>query len=68
MQQPRQPHIQAAKHVLRYLQGQPDLGVLITNTADCTLEAYCDSDWAACSHSRRSVSGFVVFFGNSLIS
>ena len=68
MQHPRQPHFQAAKHVLRYLQGQPDLGILITNTADYNLEAYCDSDWAACSHSRRSVSGYVVFFGNSLIS
>uniref|UniRef100_A0A7C9CSR4 Reverse transcriptase Ty1/copia-type domain-containing protein n=1 Tax=Opuntia streptacantha TaxID=393608 RepID=A0A7C9CSR4_OPUST len=68
MQQPRQPHLQAAYHVLRYLHGQPDLGILISNTAQYNLEAYCDSDWAACSHSRQSVSGYVVFFGNSLIS
>jgi len=68
MQQPRQPHYHAVQHVLRYLQGQPDLGILLNNTATYTLEAYCDSDWAACSHSRKSVSGYVVFFGNSLIS
>ena len=68
MQQSRQPHFQAAQHVLRYLQGQPDLGVFISNAAQYNLEAYCDSDWAPCSHSRRSVSGYVVFFGNVLIS
>jgi len=68
MQCPRQPHFQAVQHVLRYLKGQPDLGLLFNNTAQYTIEAYCDSDWAACSHSRKSISGYVVFFGNSLIS
>ena len=68
MQQPRMPHFQAVQHVLRYLQGQPDLGILLNNSAHFSLEAYCDSDWAACPHSRRSVSGYVVFLGHSLIS
>ena len=68
MQQLRQPHLQAMQHVLRYLQGQPALAILLNNTAHYEMEAYCDSDWAACTHSRRSVSGYVVFFGDSLIS
>jgi len=68
MQQPRVPHFQALLHVLQYLQTTLDLGILLNNQADFSLVAYCDSDWAACTHSRRSVSGYLVFFGHSLIS
>ena len=68
MQAPRVPHYNALLHVLRYIKGQPDLGVLLDNNADYTLQAYCASDWTACPHTRRSVSGYVVFLGDSLIS
>ena len=68
MQAPRVPHYNAFIHVLRYIKGQPDLGVLLYKTADYTLQAYCDSDWVACAHTRKSVSGYVVFLGDSLIS
>jgi len=68
MQQPRIPHFKALMHVLRYLKKCPDLGILLDNRADVSLSAYCDSDWAACAHTRRSVSGYVIFFGHSLIS
>jgi len=68
MQQPRVPHFQALLRVLRYLKSTPDLGILLNNSSDVSLTAYCDSDWAACVHTRRSVSGYVVFFGHSLIS
>jgi len=68
MQQPRVPHFQALLRVLRYLQSAPDLGLLLNNTSDVSLTAYCDSDWVACVHTRRSVSGYVIFFGHSLIS
>ncbi|XP_009591621.1 uncharacterized protein [Nicotiana tomentosiformis] len=32
------------------------------NFADFALHGYCDSDWAACPDSRKSVTGFFVFF------
>lgn len=31
-------------------------------------KAYCNSDWASCLLSRRSISGFCIKFGTSLIS
>lgn len=68
LQQPREPHMQAAQHVLRYLKGEPSLGILLSKSPSFDLLAYCDADWASCPHSRRSVSGFVVFFGDTLIT
>ena len=60
--------MKAAYHVLRYLQHDPTLGVFISNRPDITISAYCDSDWASCLDSRKSVSGYLVLMGNSPIS
>lgn len=32
------------------------------------MNVYCDSDWAACPNTRRSVTGYAVLLGNCLIS
>ncbi|XP_049343382.1 uncharacterized mitochondrial protein AtMg00810-like [Solanum verrucosum] len=68
MQSPREPHMKAAYHVLRYMMQDPTLGIFISNKSDLTVTAYCDSDWAACSDSRRSVSGYLVLMGDSHVS
>ncbi|XP_070014778.1 uncharacterized mitochondrial protein AtMg00810-like [Nicotiana sylvestris] len=64
----REPHLKAAYHVLRYLKGDPSLGIFINNNADYGVNAFCDSDWATCSKSRKSVSGYIVLLGTSPIS
>ncbi|XP_019260703.1 PREDICTED: uncharacterized protein LOC109238670 [Nicotiana attenuata] len=68
LKSPRLPHMTAALHVLRYLKGTPDVGVHLNGSSDFSVQAFCDSDWASCSDSRRSVSGYCVFLGGSLIS
>ncbi|XP_015158799.1 uncharacterized mitochondrial protein AtMg00810-like, partial [Solanum tuberosum] len=68
MQNPREPHMQAAYHMLRYLKKDPTLGILMSSTDDYKVQAFCDSDWATCPDSRKSVSGYIVLFGSSPIS
>ncbi|XP_075083125.1 uncharacterized protein LOC142166962 [Nicotiana tabacum] len=57
-----------ALHLLRYLKGSFVFGLFFSNSSDLSLKVYCDSDWASCADSRRSVTGFCVFLGDSLVS
>ena len=57
MQDPREPHLQAAFHLLRYLKSDPTLGLFLSKDADFSMKGYYDSDWASCPDSRKSVSG-----------
>lgn len=68
MHQPRDTHLKAAFHFLRYLKGNPDLGIFMSKQPVYTVNAYCDSDWASCPESRKSVSGYIVLLGDSPIS
>ncbi|WMV52255.1 hypothetical protein MTR67_045640 [Solanum verrucosum] len=68
MQDPREPHLQAAFRLLRYLKSDPTLGLFTSKNADFSVKGYCDSDWASCPDSRKSVSGYLVLLGDNPIS
>ncbi|XP_059289573.1 uncharacterized mitochondrial protein AtMg00810-like [Lycium ferocissimum] len=68
MQQPKKSHWEAALRVLRYLKKAPGQGILLKRSPINKLIAYCDADWAACPNTRRSVTGYVIQLGDSLIS
>ena len=68
MQDPREPHWQAALHTLRYLSKDYTKGIYLNASTDLTLEAYCDSDWASCPNTRKSVSSYFILLGGSPIS
>lgn len=68
MQAPREPHLRAAYHVLRYLKQDLTLGIFISNKLELTVRAYCDSDWVACPNSRKLIRGYLVLIDDSPIS
>ncbi|XP_075104470.1 uncharacterized protein LOC142178566 [Nicotiana tabacum] len=61
-------HMDGALRVVRYLKNEPGLGILLSSQSSDQLIVYCDADWATCPMTRRSVSGFVIKLGDSLIS
>lgn len=67
-QSPTVAHWKALKRVLRYLHGTSSLGLHLEPVSFFSLTAFSDADWAACPIDRRSVNGFCVYFGSSLIS
>jgi hypothetical protein len=68
MHDPREPHLSVLKRILRYLQGTLDLGLHLSRTSPADLTIYTDADWAGCTDTRKSTSGYAVFLGDNLIS
>ncbi|XP_039066637.1 uncharacterized protein LOC120212376 [Hibiscus syriacus] len=68
MQQPKRSHLEAAMRVVRYFKKDHGRGISLSSTSKMQLIAHCDSDWASCLVSQRSVTGFCVRLGDSLVS
>lgn len=65
---PKEDHWHAALKLVKYLKKAPGQGIFFSASSSLTLTAYCDSDWAACPLTRKSISGFCISLGQSLIS
>jgi hypothetical protein len=68
MHDPRDPHLQQFKQILRYVQGTSHLGLQLRSSSNTDLTAYSDADWAGCPDTRKSTSGFCVFLGDNPVS
>uniref|UniRef100_A0A3Q7EZ67 Reverse transcriptase Ty1/copia-type domain-containing protein n=1 Tax=Solanum lycopersicum TaxID=4081 RepID=A0A3Q7EZ67_SOLLC len=68
MHKPKQSHFEAALRVVKYIKGFPGLGLLMPADSSCKFEAFCDSDWGGCLQIRRSVTSYLVKFGNAVVS
>ncbi|KAL0443560.1 UNVERIFIED_CONTAM: Retrovirus-related Pol polyprotein from transposon RE1 [Sesamum latifolium] len=61
-------HLAAALHVIRYLKGCSSFGLFFLAASSFDLTAFCDADWASCTDTRRSLTGFCIFLGDALVS
>ncbi|GKD85113.1 ribonuclease H-like domain-containing protein [Tanacetum coccineum] len=68
MHDPREPHLNDMKRVLRYLRGTTDLGLQLFRSTTSQFIAYYDADWAGCPATHRSTSGYYVFLGDNLLT
>nr|GEU68348.1 ribonuclease H-like domain-containing protein [Tanacetum cinerariifolium] len=68
MHDPREPHLTALKRILRYIRGTRDFGFHLYSSTTISLVGYTDADWAGCPSTRRSTSGYCVFFEDNLLS
>ena len=70
---PKQPHWEAAKHVLRYLKGTADLGLTFSGTKAAPNEGvyacdlYSDADFAADVDRRKSTTGAVLLMQGAAV-
>ncbi|GKE05378.1 ribonuclease H-like domain-containing protein [Tanacetum coccineum] len=63
-----QSHLKVSLRVIRYLKNSPGIGIQIYKDKNLKLSCFTDFDWAKCLRTRKSVSGYCVFFGKSLVS
>ena len=65
---PRNVHLIAAKHILRYLRGTVDYGLKYDANQNINLEGYVDSDWAGNAIDRKSTLGCCFSMGLGVMS
>ncbi|XP_020536125.1 uncharacterized mitochondrial protein AtMg00810-like [Jatropha curcas] len=61
-------YLQAAHRILQYLKTAPGQGLFYLGTNDLKIQGFSNSVWASCSLTRKSVTGYCNFIGNSLVS
>lgn len=68
MQKPLLPHWEAALKVVRYLKGSAGQGIFLKADDSLDISIYCDADWGACPLSRRSLSAYITFLGETPVT
>ena len=65
MEKPRQEHLVAVKHLLHYIAGTVDYGIVYPKlrNGDNRLTGYSDSDWGGDADEWRSTTGVIFFLG-----
>ncbi|XP_019084390.1 PREDICTED: uncharacterized protein LOC109125983 [Camelina sativa] len=65
---PRDTHLIVVHQVLRYLKGTVGQRLFYAADNKFDLRGFSDADWGSYTDDRRSVTGFCIFIGGSLVS
>ncbi|KAK9053340.1 hypothetical protein SSX86_029973 [Deinandra increscens subsp. villosa] len=68
MQEPREAHLKAVKHIIRYIKGTVKYGLLYKSGERGDLQGYSDTNHMMDTDDGRSTSGDVFFYNKSLVS
>ncbi|KAL0385946.1 UNVERIFIED_CONTAM: putative mitochondrial protein [Sesamum radiatum] len=60
-------HWSSALHVVRYLNCNPSKELFFPADNTIAFSIYCDADWASCTDSHHSLTGFCVFLVSALV-
>jgi len=58
-------HWAIVRHILRYLKGTITNDLHITHSSSFALHGFIDMDWTSNIDDRKSISGYLVFFGQT---
>ena len=67
-QNPTKADLRAVKRILCYLKGTLDFGLRYLSQSSNHVYAFSDSDWAGCTETRRSMTGYCVYLGVNCVS
>ncbi|GMI77806.1 hypothetical protein HRI_001449800 [Hibiscus trionum] len=68
MSNPKKPHLDAVRRILRYVKGTINFGILYKKVKECQMIGYCDADYAGDHSTRRSTTGYIFSLGSGAIS
>ena len=68
MQEPMKPHLDAAKHILKYVLSTLEMGLMFKKEVGFSLHGYADADFGGDFDDRKSTSGYVFLSGSACIS
>lgn len=68
MQDRRDTHLKSSFLLLRYLKQDPTLGVYLSYDPGCTVQAFCDYDWAHVQTQEGQLHGYLILLGNNPIN
>jgi hypothetical protein len=71
MEKPKTSHLIAIKRILRYVKGTIECGILFPASdrgRECKLFGYTDSNWCGDVEDRKSIVGYVFYYGGAPIS
>ena len=65
---PRDAHLKAAHKLLRYLKGTVGQGLFYDVSGSFDLRSFANADWGSYPDSRKSITGYAMFLGKSLVT